>query len=237
MPSWVAAYGGSGGGQFRLVVEVDLLGQEEDNNRSLIQYRSYMTRVSGSSRYWNLYTNYGHTNINGYNPQRALTYDFNPGVGARFYLAGSENYWIGHDGNGNANPYFGADHNAANSPYLTTSATGGNYGLPGLYRYAAPNYVEANTITDVSFRFRTITNRVCDIIAISLTGGGNWYYFYGDFTDKTVQLGDANSPLPSDTTFPVRISLHRKSSGYWQEHGNWNVATLGQNKFFDIGDY
>ncbi len=232
MGFWEAGFGGSFGGNYRLRVQADLLTQEEDNNRSLILYNAWFEKVGGGTAY-NYATTYGNTNINGYNPGRSIGgYNFGSGTGQRYYLAQNEQYWIGHDSAGNSNPYFGANYNAANSPYITTSATGGNMGLPGLYRYAAPNAIYFTNVTDTSFQFRVVTNRVVDNIAVSLNGGG-WIYFEGATTDRTMTFDN----LISDTIYSVHISLRRQSSGFWQEHGDWATTTASQNKFFDIGDF
>lgn len=232
MAFWEAGFGGSYGGYYRLRVNVDLLGQEEDNNRSLIRYSAWFEKTGAGTAY-HAGATYGNTNINGYNPQRVINgYNFGSGTGQRYYLAQNEDYWIGHDGNGNASPYFGANYDAANSPYITSAATGGNMGLPALYRYAAPTYAEFNTITDTQFNFRVDTNRVVDNIAVSINGAA-WVYFAGSTTSRTMTF----SGLQSDRSHSVHISLHRQSDGYWQEHGDWYVITASQNKFFEIGDF
>lgn len=229
MPSWVAAYGGSGGSSFRLVVEVDLLAQEIDNNRSLIQYRCYMTRVVGGSRYYSLppYYTYGNTNINGYNPGRTITFDFNPGVGQRVYLTNNENYWIGHDANGNANPYFGANHNANLSPYLLSAATGGNWQLPNIPRYANITGFSVTNVTDVGFNINVNVDNLCDLLQYTINGGASWNQVYGDFYSRTVSLTD----LPSGTTYPVIVWVRRKDSQLASQSGVIYVATLEQSKF------
>lgn len=237
MAFWEAAFGGSQGGYHRLRVQVDLVTQEEDNNRSLIQYNAWWERVDSTSFVYNYNPTYGNTNINGYNPQRVVNGYYSNNAGERWNLAVNEQYWIGHDAGGWASPYFGANYDAANSPYLTSAATGGNYTLPTIYRYADPTLFQVVNVTDVSMTIRVATNRVVDSIAISLTGGGNWYYFDGATTDRTMTIGSPSAPLRSGTSYPVRISLRRQSSGYWKEAGNWDIVTGSQNRFFDLGDY
>ena len=233
MAFWEAGIGGSLGGQFRIRVSADVIAQEEDNNRSLIRYNAYVDRVSGSGRIYNYYGTYGHTNLGGYgNPQRGpFNYDTS-GPGRVITMAQNEDRWYGHDGNGNGSSYFGADYDFANGPYVTSGATGGGMDFPQLYRFAAPNAIYFNNVTDTSFQFRVITNRVVNNIAVSLNGGG-WNYFEGDTTDRTMTFDN----LISDKVYSVRISLRRASSGNWQEHGNWDVQTATQNKFFDLGDF
>ncbi len=236
MPSWSAGYGGSIGGQFRLVVEGDLVAQEEDNNRSLVRYRAYMTRVSGGSRAWNLYGTPGNTNFNGDNPGRNINYDFNIGIGARFYLVNNWDKWIGHDGAGNATIYLGANHNASNSPYITTAATGGNWGLPGLYQGIGISGVSFNTITDVSFKVRVTTNRTANRLELSINGGAWTTYYNGNFSDVTVQVGSPTSQLNMNTSYSVRARVRRASNGNLGESGTTSVVTA-VGGFFDIGDF
>lgn len=237
MAFWEAGFGGNSGGQFRIRVHADVVAQEEENNRSLVRYTAYVDRIASGSRIWTGYNTYGNTNINGYNPQRGpYRYD-TTGAGRVITMAANEDYWVGHDGNGNANPYYGANYDPANSPYWTGGSTGGHYWLPPLYRYADPTVFEVVSVTDVSMTLRIATNRVVNSIAISLTAGGNWYYFDGDTTNRLCTIGSAANPLPSGKTFPIRISLRRRASGYWKEAGNWNVATASQNNFFEIGDF
>lgn len=233
MAQWVAALSGTYGGSYRLYTNVDLIAQNEDANYSVIQYSAWVDRVSSyGGRIYNNFNTYGHTNINGNNPQRGpFRYDMS-GPGRMITMASNEQYGIGHDGNGNANPYFASDYNADNGTYLGSAAAGGNMGLPGLYRYAAPTYVEFNSITDVSFNFRVVTNRVVDLVAVRLNGS-DWLYTSGSGQDYTIPFNN----LKSDTDYTIHISLRRQSDGYWQEYGDWTTHTATQNKFFDIGDF
>lgn len=238
MAFFEAGFGGSSGGRFRIRVNSDIIATDEENNRTLVRYNAYVDRVDGAGgRIYNGYPTYGNTNLDDYgNPQRGpFTYDSRY-VGRVITMAQNEDRWYGHDANGNRAIYQGANYDAGNGPYLTSGATGGGVGLPSYYRYAAPTLFQVVEATDVSLTLRIATNRVVDQIAISLTGGGNWYYFYGSTTDRYCTIGDANNPLPSGVTFPVRISLRRQASGYWQEHGNWDVATAVAGGFFDVGD-
>lgn len=234
MGYWEAGFGGNSGGSFRIRVNADVVAQDENGNQSLVQYSAYVDRVStAGGRIYNNYATYGHTNLGRYgNPQRGgFTYN-TTGNGRVITMAQNEQRWYGHDGNGNGSDYFGADYNPDNSPYWTGGSTGGGMGFPSLYLWAAPNYIDFTSVTDTSFNFRVITNRVVDIIAVKLNGG-DWMYFYGATTDRTMNF----SGLRSDTVYGVYISLHRQSSGYWQEHGTWYTTTLAQNKFFDVGDF
>lgn len=237
MASWEAGFGGSLGGQFRLRVYADIVATDEENNRTLVQYSAVIDRISGSGRIYNNYNTYGNTNLDDYgNPQRGpFRYDTS-GAGRIINMALNEQRWYGHDGNGNRSIYQGANYDAGNGPYLTSAATGGGFGLPSYYRYADPNLVQVVDATDVSITIRVATNRIVNSIAISLTGGGNWYYFDGDTTDRTMTIGSQAQPLQSGTTFPLRISLRRRNSGFWKEWGNMDVSTVNSNNFFDVGD-
>lgn len=239
MAFFEAGLGGTYGGSFRIRVNSDIIATDEENNRTLIRYNAYIDRVSTSGgRIYNGFNTYGHTNLADYgNPQRGpFRYD-STGTGRVITMAQNEDRWYGHNPDGSRTIYQGADYDAGNGPYLTSGATGGNVGLPNYYRYADPTLFQVVAATDVSMTLRIATNRVVDIIAISLTGGGNWYYFDGSTTDRTVTIGSPTQPLMSGQNYPVRISLRRQASGFWKEAGNWDVQTAVQNKFFDLSEF
>jgi hypothetical protein len=231
--SSAAAYGGTLGGAFRSNAVTDIVSQNEEANYTVVRFYGYMTRVATGNT-WNFNPTFcniqptgGMTtgNVNGYDGRNS--------AGPWYGITEDRGFY--HDANGNLTISHYFYHNASNSPYLGESATSHNLTLPSYYRFADPNYVELVSSTDVSLTWRVDANRLCDVLAVSLTGGGNWYYFYGDFYSTTVTIGSVASPLMSGATFPLRISLRRKNSGFWKEHGNWNVSTKAQGNFFDVG--
>lgn len=231
--SSAAGYGGSVGGAFRANAVTDIVSQNEEANYTVVRFYGYMTRVA-TGNVWNFNATFCNIqptggmvtgNVNGYDGRSSAGPWYGITIDRGFY----------HDANGNLGLSHYFYHNASNSPYLLEAATSHNFAVPSYYRYADPNYVAVTASDDVSFSWRTDTNRLCDAIAISLTGGGNWIYFYGDFTSKTVTIGSPSDPLISDNTYPIRISLRRKNSGFWKEAGNWTATTQAQGKFFDVG--
>lgn len=207
-----------------------LAGQNEDGNYSVINWQVGIN-IGGGAWWGTNAVRIDAVTINGSGNITNGTWSGLSGNGDHHLRTGQ--WTIGHNGDGNKD--FGAYVNG----WLYSCgnyATSGAWSLPGLYQYADPTGFYVNQTTDVSMTLRVTTNRVVDNIAVSLTGGGNWYYFDGATTDRTMTIGSASNPLPSNTTYPVRISLHRQSNGYWKEAGNWNVATNSQNNFFDVGD-
>lgn len=232
MAFWEAGFSGIYGGAYRLRVNVDVLGQEASNNRTLIRYNAWMEQI-GSSAYsvFNSSTS-GHTNINGYNPARGGSLSLN-GPGQRRYLAQNEDYWIAHDSNGDANPFFGADYNTGVSQVLASSA-GGNFGMPHINRYANIVYFGADLVTDASFRFNWGADAFCDYVSwwsVAYDGGGHHDIPVGGTGGFEITL----SSLLSDHDYDVTVAVRRADSGLWTNSGTIVVHTGSQNNFFDMG--
>lgn len=225
MAQWSSAFNGSSGGSYRLVVNVDVVGQEPSNNRTLIRYSAWIDKVAGSG-FWNFDATSGSTNINGYIPGRSWgSYDFRSY--SRRYIAQDEDYWVGHDGNGDANPYFSAYWHLDNGSALTDSSAGGNVWMPHINRYANITGYSVTNITDVGFNINVNTDAVCDIMWYSLDNGGSWISVGGDFTSKTVPVTN----LRSDVTYQVKVRIRRKDSGLTTDSGAWAATTLPQGNF------
>lgn len=238
MAFFEAGLGGTYGGSYRIRVNSDIIATDEENNRTLVRYNAYVDRVSTAGGHiYNNFNTFGHTNLDDYgNPQRGPFHYDMTGTGRMITMASNEDRWYGHDANGNRSIFQGADYDAGNGPYLTSGSTGGGVGLPSYYRFADPTGVYIVNADDVSLTIRVTTNRLVDQIAISLTGGGNWYYFGGSGYDYTMTIGSQATPLQSGTTFPMRLSLKRQASQFWKEWGNMDVTTANSNNFFDVGD-
>lgn len=236
MASSEAGYAGSQGYGFRLVVTGDVLGQEEDNCRSLVRTTAYMKKVAGVVA-WNLNATYANIQPNGQLINGAINgYDSRSGSGPWYGFV--YDFWVGHNNDGTGSASFYAYHNGQNLPYVGEAATSFSMGLPTLYRYAEPNALWFTNITDVGFTLNVNANRECDQINVSLDGGATWpYQIGGVFTNRTVDIGGVANPLRSGQTYTVRINLRRRVSGLWRETGNWGVTTEQQNKFFDLGDF
>jgi hypothetical protein len=232
-----AGFGGSLGGQFRLRVNVDVIGQEQGNNRSLIRYTAWLERVqsSGGSAPFNYSTTYGNTNINGHNPQRAIGGYIWPvnEVGRRYYLAQNEDYWIYHDGAGNANPVFGANFDMANSPLITSAAVAQNVGMPHINRYANIDGFNVDWTTDEAIRIAWHSDS--NVSAISwwssgIDGGAHHDEGSGGQGWFVKELHN----LASQTTYDFKVAVQRADSGLWTESGTLYATTLAQNNFFGI---
>lgn len=215
-----SAYAGTSGSAWRANAATDIVSQEEDNNRSLVRFYGYMTKV-GTSGVYNLNATYCNIqpsgelvngNVNGYDgrsgsgPWYGITYD----------------KWIYHnnDGTGSFTAYF--YHNAGNGTLLGEAATSHNAALPTLYRYVAPTYVTALNQSYDRVDWRTTTNRLADGIGISVNGGA-YTYWYRDFTDTTVTL----TGLAQNTTHSIKMKLRRKVSGLWRDcPETWYATTI-----------
>lgn len=240
MAFWEAGLGGTYGGSFRIRVNVDVIGQEVNNNRTLVRYNAYIDRVSTSGgRIFNGFATYGHTNKNGDNPQRGpFTYD-STGNGRVITMAANEDLWVYHDGNGDANPYFAADYDAGNGPYLTSGAAGGNFGMPHINRYTTITNFFTYEVNDTNFKIYTSTSDVCNFLQVSLEDGVGWRDVTGaTFTAYAFQVGGPDGflgvDLPSNASYNLRVRVRRADSGLWTESGVISVTTLGQGGIFDI---
>lgn len=220
MAFWEAAFNGTYGNNYRLRLNVDVIAQEIQNNRSLIRYTAWWEKTGAGSTY-NNNTTYGNTNINGYNPQRALgAYNMDV-AGERMYLAQNEDYWIGHDGNGYANPYFGVNYDTGT---VGSAGTGGNYTMPQFALYLGYNIVTIDQITSNSMQVRLqVNNGTMDTYAYSLNGGANWTNVGFTGTDVTFTI----TGLAAYTTYNLRFSVHKQDSARWTENGNYSRTTLG----------
>lgn len=230
MAFWEAGFSGVYGGAYRLRVNVDVLGQEPSNNRTLIRYNAWMEQIGSAAYSVHNTSTSGNTNINGYNPARSGSLSLN-GPGQRRYLAQNEDYWIGHDGNGDANPFFGANYNTGVSQVLASS-TGGNYAMPHINRYANITSFGADLVTDASFRFTWYADANVDYISwwsVVYDGGGH----HDIPASGTGPFQITLDSLLSDTTYDVTVAVRRADSGLWTTSGTINARTGSQNNFFD----
>ena len=219
MAFWEAAFGGSSGGQVRLRVQADVIAQEIGNNRSLVRYNAWIERV-GSTSVYSGYTTYGNTNINGYNPGRSLG-SYNFGTTARYNLAVNEDYWVYHDGAGNANPYFGANFNLDNSPYITSAATGGNMWLPSIPRYANISSWSLSSVTEKSMLVSVNVDRTSDLVDYSLNGGAWTRGYTGAFGSTSFTINN----LVFNTAYNVKVRVRAQDSGLYTESGLKSATT------------
>ena len=236
MAFWESAFGGSAGGSYRLRQQVDVIGQEVGNNRTLVRYNAWVEKVAGSG-YWSSSAASGSTNINGYVPGRSWpNYDFR--AYAVRHIAQNEDYWINHDSNGDANPYFAVSFDLANSPYLTSASVGGNMAMPHINRYANITGFTVSNTTDVSFQLNVTTDVTCNAVQYSLEDGVGWRSQPdGNFTSKSFTIGGSDaSALPSGKAYNLRVRVRRADNNLWTESGVISTTTLNQNNFFDFTD-
>lgn len=239
MAFFESTMGGTLGGSFRIRMNIDVLGQEAGNNRSLIQYSAYLDRTSTSGgRIFNGFQTFGSTNINGYVPGRGpFTYD-STGVGRVITLANNEQYWIGHDGNGDANPFFRVDYDGGNGPYLTSGWVQGNVGMPHINRFTNIIGFGVSQVTDVSFVIDTAVDATANFLQVSLEDGVGWRDVTGaTFNNYSFKVGGPDGflgvQLPSNTGYNLRVRVRRADSGLWTESGTISTATLPQANLVD----
>lgn len=229
MAFWEASFGGSSGGSYRLRQSVDILGQETGNNRTLIRYNAYIDKVAGTG-FWNLSTTSGATNINGYVPGRSwASYDFR--AYTRKYIAQNEDYWIYHDGAGDANPYFAVSWNLNNGSSLTTASTGGNFAMPHINRYATITSVVLNNVTDEKIQVNWNSDVNVDYVSwwSSMIDGGAHHDIPVSGTGTFI-VYPAN--LRSGTVYDFKVAVRHADSDLWTESGVYYTTTLPQNGFF-----
>lgn len=224
-----AGMGGTLGGQHRIRQQIDVVGQEIGNNRTLIQYSAWLERVISGSRVWNYDPTPGVTNINGYAPGRAINGYDSRSAGQRWYMAQNEQYWIGHDGNGDANPYFRADYDARNPNYLTSGWCAGNVWMPHINRFTNITRFDTSNVSDVGFTINAGVDSMANFLRYSLEDGVGWRdQFGGNFYNYSFALG---GNFPSNKAYNLRISVRRADSGLWTDSGVIGVITKGQSGF------
>lgn len=236
MPLYESTIGGTYGNRFRVRFNLDVIAQEEDNNRSLMNYSAYVDNVSysGNPIYNNLNQASTTTNKNGSSQFRG-TFNYSSGSPGRVYTAAvNEQFWVGHDGNGFANCYARLDANLANSPLVTTGWVETTMGLPQLYQGIVFTNFYSPYQDDVSFAIYVSTDRNANLLQLSINDGPWTTYYDGFFgTAVQVQVGSQSAPLLGGTTYSVRIRFRRASNGRFAESGYIYVTTAPTNNFFD----
>lgn len=211
----------------RMRVEWGLAAQNEDGNYSVINWN--VRGVGGVGGYW-VQNFQARIWIDGALVQQTGSFQM-----YQDSYFGSGQRTIGHDGNGNRGFGISAD---GRIYYNNVNSSGsGSWGLPGLYQAIAFNSISINTITDVSFRVAISVNRTANLVQLSVNGGGWTTYHNGNYGSITVQVGSSTSPIDSQYTHTVRVRTRRASNGWITDSGTYNVTTLTQGRFFDIGDY
>lgn len=214
-------FSGSLGYNYKVAMTVDVIRQEVGNNRTLIRYSAWVEQIG--SGWVSINSGSGSININGYNPGRGLPGGFNfNSAGQRRYFAQNEEYWIGHDGNGNANPFFTAHMVAsANAGYLGGAEARMNVWMPHIDRYVGINSWGADTPTEKSFNIWVNADATADAFLYSLNGAGFVGAYYGHFGSRTATINN----LKPGTTYNVRISIRKADSGMWTESGVKSITT------------
>lgn len=231
MAQWASNFGGSSGGNYTLFVDASVIAQEEDNNRSLVRFNAWVHKNTGSG-FYNFSGGSGSVTINGSGQGRSWGgYDFRQYTDK--YIAQNEDYWVNHNSNGDGSSNWGASWDMQNSPFVTSTSTGGTLNMGNLYQGIAVNSITFSNITDVGFNVTVNTNRVANRLELSIDGSGYAVYFNGTFTSRTVTV----SPVSSGAVHTVRARVRRNSNGRLGESGTVNVTTAVQNRFFDIFEF
>jgi hypothetical protein len=232
MAFFESTLGGSQGGAHRIRIQVDLLGQEVGNNRSLCRFSAWFERVSPAGGYvYNYNTTSGTVNRNGAVRGANIGGYYSNAVGQRWYLAQNEDHWVNHDGNGNASPYYYADYNPANSPYLTSGWVQGNVGLPNINRFPDVTSFSLTNATDVKFTANVTTDYTCNLLEYSLNGAGWVTAYSGNFTSRSFDVGGA---LSSNTQYSLRVKVRRADTGFYDESNTLFVTTAEQGRIFNV---
>lgn len=230
MAQWTNTFNGSAGGSYRLTLNVDLLGQDTNRNVSAVRVNAWVTKLAGSG-YYSSAGSGGNINVNGNVMGRSFgNYDFRRQ--GTYYFAQNEDYEIGHDANGNANPYFGASYDLQNTP--GSSSTGGNYGLPQIPRYANITYFNFPVVTDERIAFNWGSDNDVDYVSWwsnTLDGGGHHDTPAGGRGPFNVDL----KGLTSNKQFDFTVAVRRADSQLWSNSGTAYPTTLPQSNFFDGG--
>ena len=232
MASFEAAYGGNGGGSYRLHIDIDLLYQEVENNRSRCRVVAYMKEIANYQA-WNLNPSPWSVSTNGGGASGSLTYDGRGAAAGPWFLVNPFDVWIGHDGAGNASFSVSASHDAQNSPYLTSAGVSGAIGLPTINRYASYYQIDFVNINDIGFDVNIGVTPTCNELYYALDGGGWVLAYSGSFTTRTLNIRG----LTSGRAHTIRFSVRRQDSGLYTETGWYTVSTDVQNKFFDAFEF
>lgn len=219
MAFWEAAFNGTYGSAFRIRVQADLVSQNIAANTSVVRYNAWWERTGNGTAYNGSGTT-ATTNRNGAVDNRGMGGYNMTGAGQRIYFAQNEDHTVGHDGNGNASPYYAASYNTGT---VGSASAGGNVALPGFNRYLGYTVVTIDTITASSIRVRLATNGTMDVYGYSLNGGGSWadVAFTGSDTTFTI------NGLAPYTTYNLRFHVRKADSQQWTDNGNYSRTTLG----------
>lgn len=224
-----AGFGGSAGGSYSINLQVDLISQDVNANKSTVRVNAWVHKNAGSG-YYNSGSG-GNINVNGNVIGKGFGgYDFR--AYSDRYFASNEYYDIYHDANGNANPYFGAYYDLQNGPYLTTASTGFNYNLPQIPRYASiTSFNVSSTDSEVDFNW-TSSNNV-DYVSwwsVAYDGGG-----HHDTPASGTGVFSISLPnVKSETQYDVTVAVHRADSGLWTQSGTAYTTTGKQANFFGM---
>lgn len=223
-----SAYGNyPSNGNLRLYIVVERISSEEDNNRSLVRYRAYMTRTASNGfRYWNLNNTFGWIDRNGTGNRLNRTmsgYDFNMGVGSNFWLSSSTwlEMWVPHNSDGTKTTNFRAYHNGDNSSVGSVTTPWASLSLPTLYQAIAVSSFSIDNITTESVRLNVSCNRTANRLEWSINGGA-WQAVARTFTSTTQTI----TGLTPGTSYGFRVRVRRSSNNnYSPASGTLNRST------------
>lgn len=225
MPSTYGNYPSNG--NLRLYVVAEVVSQEENNNRSRVRFQSYMTRTASNGyRYWNLNNTSGWidyaVNSSTARSNRTMSgYDFNMGVGSKFYLGSTwSEVWVNHNSDGTKTAPFKAYHNGSNTSVGSVTTSTLNYTLPTLYQGISVNGWSIDNITTNSVRLNVSSNRTANLLQWSINNGA-WQSASKTFTSTTQTI----SGLTPGTSYTFKVRVRRASNGVYSSSSSTLTRT------------
>lgn len=226
MASAEAAYGGSGGGHYRLHLDSNEISVDTANNRSLVRTTLYMRAIDNWGAY-NFAATPGSINVDGTGVGGSTAYDSRGSLGP-WYIVNSYDQWVAHNADGTRSITVSGSHDAQDSPLLTTASVSLTLALTTINRYATITGFSISNITDVGFRITTSTDVTCDLLEYSLDGGSSWTSVTGTFTSKNVDV----TGLKSGTGYTVLVRVRRQDSQLKTTSSSTVATTLNATNFF-----
>ncbi len=210
-------------------IDWQVASQDEDGNFSTINWQNYFAFHTDDAQLDNGIANLGGATrwSNG-----GRVYNFASNFTTRNLAISSGSFNIGHDSNGNCTLEVDGGIDVFSTGRSSGSAS---WSLPQLYQAIAFNSITILNITDVGFSVNVTTDRTANLLQLNIDGAGFATYYSGTFTNVTVNVGGASSPIQSGYAHSVICRIRRNSNGWITDSGTQTAQTLVQNNFFEIG--